>query len=692
MAEFFFFTEPSKLGPQSPSQAFGPQTGTTTHDKYLTQNLINLTADAKAFAVVKGQILIEENNANPNNLVNVVLKPSNKKYIAGLPIKYFIYRGINKLSILNGNLVKQPADINEKTILGVVKRKQEVVNVAENNTLNISKNVLGFDSITSSTDYIDKYYIDTDTFQPLMVDMGCELGIFNSTLNNAGIQIVLDNLYEELTIQDLVDDTLTLKQFPKYTPDTSQPNKTQLINRFTNRTSREKVLSYIDIIAFYGSALSQGHTITSSDSTNYDLIMNHFVNKNAIYIDIRDNWGLSYNHYLKSSDTIKYSVSNYNTDQELVFTDINYYTDWPILKLNALNHTSSDLIQIKLPILGGRPLSTNILSSFTLNCSTKLKRLKERNVLLNYDPYSSTIDFGDSETISLKNTKDSSNNFRSNILLLKITKYSVEDKAPNKPRFNNLFPISLANKVDDYIVEDGSFVVKKISSLYSPVHYNKVKQFFYTNELAVVKDKDCVTFLSIKEEEFFNLNQNRQRSKFQLYDFKYSKSLDSIPDYDASSTSMGFLYQAFNHSSALFNNLPLVHSECEYTNDDNSVTNLSYLNMQIQGIEPLNDHIQQNVISISLDNSELDALKVLNSSTIANTDYFSNHVKYMASIEDKSFRFDNKVVSTHKIHLNIPKVSGEVDSEQILLEDHPNTLTVGSSNEGIILTTVNQLN
>ena len=87
----YFFTE-STLTAQADSQgAYGP----------VDENKFNITtqfqlADKKAYAVTSGQVLIVPQTGTGNeSKVNVFIKPL-KHIDVGVPIKYYVYRGLKK--------------------------------------------------------------------------------------------------------------------------------------------------------------------------------------------------------------------------------------------------------------------------------------------------------------------------------------------------------------------------------------------------------------------------------------------------------------------------------------------------------------------------------------------------------------------------------------------------------------------
>lgn len=100
MSDIYFFTDVDLLNVQTAEQAFGSVSG-CEDTQYRVTSMHTATANPCAYAVCDGIIKIQDSDLNPDNLVNIILKPSSHQKINGVEIKYFIYRGILKESIVN---------------------------------------------------------------------------------------------------------------------------------------------------------------------------------------------------------------------------------------------------------------------------------------------------------------------------------------------------------------------------------------------------------------------------------------------------------------------------------------------------------------------------------------------------------------------------------------------------------------
>jgi hypothetical protein len=97
-----FFTEFDALETQG-DKAFGPVNETqyqlkSVHHaraKILQNNELPL---CKEYAVCRGQVRIQENATDPQNLLNIILRPTECDF-HGINVKYFIYRGVLRKSL-----------------------------------------------------------------------------------------------------------------------------------------------------------------------------------------------------------------------------------------------------------------------------------------------------------------------------------------------------------------------------------------------------------------------------------------------------------------------------------------------------------------------------------------------------------------------------------------------------------------
>ncbi len=97
MGRFYFFTELNTLNTQIGGEAFGPIDDTNYQ---VTSRHISVGGVANAYAVCNGFVLVQQSKA-ASNLVNLILRPTEQPN-TGLPkIQFYIYKGIQKSSLIN---------------------------------------------------------------------------------------------------------------------------------------------------------------------------------------------------------------------------------------------------------------------------------------------------------------------------------------------------------------------------------------------------------------------------------------------------------------------------------------------------------------------------------------------------------------------------------------------------------------
>src|SRR5882724_8809951 len=112
MSRFFFFTNIDSLGNQADADAFGPVIG-SPETKFRVTSMHRPVAGktATAYAVCHGRVLAQD--VGPG-LVNLILQPDEQPPFAFPRIKYFIYRGILKSTVVDIGIVA-PAGTSDLT-------------------------------------------------------------------------------------------------------------------------------------------------------------------------------------------------------------------------------------------------------------------------------------------------------------------------------------------------------------------------------------------------------------------------------------------------------------------------------------------------------------------------------------------------------------------------------------------------
>src|SRR5262249_29426112 len=154
--------------------AFGPVSGASdTQFQVTSVHRPAASTTPNAYAVCDGLVLVQDAG---NDLVNLVLKPTQQPPFAFPKIKFFIYRGIQKSSLVNGVEVA-PAANNDLT--KSIWQSQQARNASAGTSDNPPTGALGLD--ISGIGSIDEVFFREDvSYQLPLVRSGWSLGQFSS--------------------------------------------------------------------------------------------------------------------------------------------------------------------------------------------------------------------------------------------------------------------------------------------------------------------------------------------------------------------------------------------------------------------------------------------------------------------------------------------------------------------------------
>lgn len=329
MAEFFFYTEPSKLelqadipsttpgGPPDPAKAFGG----IDANSFRLQNLFTATSSPKAIAVCDGTILVQavDNPGGAITHVNIVLKPSSQPKLDLPKITYFIYKGVKISSLKSGsNLVS----------LGTNDLADKVWET--HNTHKLKNPLLGANpdadaylglvySASSSNAYYQRandafldeiFYSSSQAL--LSIKGGDTIGEFDE--NGFGLMTITEKMdfSPKLELARTLDSILDVSSLGNENEHDE--------NKFKFKLKREEVLAFMDDAVLWGGfhRLSRGLEVefdetptendnvsifgnptTPTDLTNYlwQNILSKYKNHDCIYLDIRSEYVSAYNFY-----------------------------------------------------------------------------------------------------------------------------------------------------------------------------------------------------------------------------------------------------------------------------------------------------------------------------------------------------------------------------------------------------------
>lgn len=372
MASFYFFVDIEAAGNQLAADAFGPVSG-AADTKFRVTSIHRPAASASpnAYAVCDGLLLAQ---AAGNNLVNLILKPIEQPPFAFPKIKFFVYRGVRKSSLVSGNEVAPPTN---NDLTKSIWDSQQARNTSAGTSDNAPAEALGLD-VTGGGSIEDVFYRDGANYQLPLVRAGWSLGEFDPA--QFGFEIMADSIGFDPALPTVrtPENVVNVAALP------ASPTQAQ---EFEHWHDKEAILNYIDPCAFFGGFYlhilrvrdSGGSVSKKKKNEIYDDVLkgSHlaapgdgvFFNRNKTYLDIRNEFNHSIN-YFKNYGT--YS----NTDIKLGF-DLNsapavrnyYASGWPLSSfdnadLPAGNTSSKNIVRLSLPDGGGEnPLPTLYVSA-----------------------------------------------------------------------------------------------------------------------------------------------------------------------------------------------------------------------------------------------------------------------------------------------------------------------------------------
>ena len=290
MSSLALFTETS-ITAQSASQGYGVESA----DKFRVSSLFTISANTKAYAMVRGTILLQQQAADVNK-VNLVLRPHNKKEFK-LPVKYIIYRGLSITDFIANNDLTDP-DNKVKTSGTELLAAMQTIQQGRAPGDDIPLEAFFGNELTPSSDKnIDEFFFKSlaPSSQLFTIDCGIELG--NFATGEIGIEIILENP------EFFVD--VELAKEPKHERDVNG-----ISDAAQKKWEKDLVRHFVDPAAFYGLHYDIKGGIEYRDNNGnvnnppaetkaviYNTLLAPFDTKNNVYLDIRNENGYSYNYY-----------------------------------------------------------------------------------------------------------------------------------------------------------------------------------------------------------------------------------------------------------------------------------------------------------------------------------------------------------------------------------------------------------
>ena len=316
-----FYTEHTKFGEETGRFSDGGE------NSFLVTSLFCLSEDAKAFACQKGQIIVVPNDES-NALVNVILKPIDNLDIRFRNVAYYVYRGIRKDSILQSDTeMLEPSG----TATDLIDRLYSEADFEGA----YSADMVGYSNDLTDEVTIDSLFYDMD-IKKMFVLEGEWFGTFNSN-TSIGFEIVVDT--------EICPITVGYAKQGRYAVVPSG------ITDFERRMSREQILAFIDPVAFWGMHSKEGLYVGSQLLKRMELntaILSCYGNNNRVYIDIRSEYGYSYNVYGIYADSLGNSIQ-VGTDKNNLTARMYETNGWPILWESELGNAEKLYIRLKMP-------------------------------------------------------------------------------------------------------------------------------------------------------------------------------------------------------------------------------------------------------------------------------------------------------------------------------------------------------
>ncbi|MDY0088736.1 MAG: hypothetical protein RBR78_00050 [Flavobacteriaceae bacterium] len=370
IAESCFVLQSSNSIVVTEANSFGPK----TNEIFKTTTKFTFDSTLNVYSICNAQVLIQPQTGN-NDLVNIILKPINQP-VSDLPIKYIIYRGVNKSSIINADKITGDENTGSSFVRSLWKQFNRFFTDEQGNT--------------NAPDFFAKYIgysvdLNLHPYTKLLDELFYKLS--NTTIENDIPEESAVTAYElpivplgmhlgeatgSLGVDILLDDGAY------YVPDSPDPFKLDLAYARANEFSLEltsgltdyevKLLKntsakFIDYIAFIGLHTQGagtlhlgGQTTPLTESTSIYVLLNNCHTKDTKYLYIQSDRQRCYNFYenYKYSDTDTTNLKIGETESTL--TNQKFGEQWPVI-------THDNISSIKLKLLTDNHLEACLYAS-----------------------------------------------------------------------------------------------------------------------------------------------------------------------------------------------------------------------------------------------------------------------------------------------------------------------------------------
>lgn len=436
-----------------------------------------------------------------------------------IPVKYYIYKGIDKDFLIDNSNPTHIADANKSDLTKIIQTSQSKRNEAYDKlkgntpgttTTPAKLSAVGL-NLTSSANSpnnfpdnakIDEVYLRIDWDEFPSVNGGDDLGEFIS--ENFGFEIVLDGLGESPTLDIVRNDETII---------TVNTNLSGEVNKFKTEDKREQILHYIDPCAFFANFFFVGihvksHANSSSfvpkkDETLYNDVLSLFYTKDIIYLDIRNehNHGLNYyqNYNNPPNEFANFYISFDEEGDELKEYQYinplppNSLYKWPIFPISTgvFSNSNSKIpstITIQLPSGDNPKPAVYLTQGYYYTGFRKMYERPKTN-----SPLRDNLFFQNDYTVSIKLSipkldDNTTIPFYVNIRYLKRNPFTK----PNPP--SGILTLQSENYVDNLF--ELTRLMKNDGTLKIPLQNNDIIKWQVTNNLAYIDMKPEVNNLT----------------------------------------------------------------------------------------------------------------------------------------------------------------------------------------------------
>lgn len=289
MASLALFCEKSTGISQTAGKAFGVDTNV---DIFRLNSVFTVTGIVKAYAMVQGTILLQQQTGVPDK-VNLILRPHDQSNFK-LPIKYIVYRGLNTTDFIDNNDLSDTNNKVKTTGSELLVKMQTIQQGRAPGVVIPVQALFGNELAPAGTKNIDEFFFKNlaPASQLFTIDCGMELG--NFVAGEVAVEIVLENPEYYLTVAD----AKALSH---------EINVSGITNAPERKWKQDLVRHFVDPAAYYGLhhdiaggieyRTASGKQFANTPALVYNQIVDKFLTKSKVYIDVRNENGYSYNYY-----------------------------------------------------------------------------------------------------------------------------------------------------------------------------------------------------------------------------------------------------------------------------------------------------------------------------------------------------------------------------------------------------------